>query len=132
MEPFHRYISNESTLPARDREVLILRIASLSRSVPVWNAHVAAARAAGLTATDISRAGGVPDARGFGDFDGALLRAADELHRQSFLSDASWAALAGRYDRRQMMDARSFCASGTCVGAPMNGRRTHAPAAPQD
>jgi len=103
--PFHRYISNESTLPARDREVLILRIAALSRSATVWNAHVPLALAAGLTNTDVLRAGGVPDARGFGDFDGALLRAADELHAQSFVSDASWTGLAARYDRHQLMDA---------------------------
>ena len=102
--PFHRYISNESTLPARDREVLILRIAALSRSATVWNAHVPLALAAGLTRTDVMRAGGVPDARGVGDFDGALLRAADELHAQSFVTDASWSALAARYGRHQLMD----------------------------
>ena len=35
VEPFHRYISSESSLPARDREILILRIAALSRSAAV-------------------------------------------------------------------------------------------------
>jgi alkylhydroperoxidase family enzyme len=104
VEPFHRYISSESTLPARDRELLILRIASLSRSRSVWVEHLALARAAGITDTDIQRAGGEPDARGNSGFDGALLRAADELHAQSFVSDATWNALAQRYDRRQMMD----------------------------
>jgi 4-carboxymuconolactone decarboxylase len=101
---FHRYISSESTLPARDRELLILRIASLSRSQAVWSAHVALARAAGVTSTDIRRAGGEPDARGAIGFEAALLRAADELHAQSFISDATWTVLAERYDRRQMMD----------------------------
>src|SRR5688572_17909380 len=105
VEPFHRYISSESSLPARDREVLILRIAALSGSKPVWNAHVAIARDAGLTTTDILRAGGVPDARGSSGFDGALLRAADELHAQSFVSDGTWRALAARYTRQQLMDA---------------------------
>jgi len=61
VEPFHRYISSESSLPARDREILILRIAALSRSAPIWNDHVPTARDAGLTATDIARAGGMPD-----------------------------------------------------------------------
>ena len=63
------------------------------------------ALAAGLTRTDVARAGGEPDARGRSGFDGALLRAADELHAQSFVSDATWAALAERYDRHQLMDA---------------------------
>ena len=105
VEPFHRYISNDSTLPARDREVLILRVAARSRSIPVWNEHVRLAQAAGMTSTDIARAGGEPDARGTSGFDGALMRAADELHAQSFVTDATWAALAARYDRRQLMDA---------------------------
>jgi alkylhydroperoxidase family enzyme len=105
VEPLHRYVSSESSLPARDREILILRIAALSRSAAVWNAHVPVALAAGLTRTDVARAGGEPDARGRSGFDGALLRAADELHAQSFVSDATWAALAERYDRHQLMDA---------------------------
>src|SRR5688500_17317338 len=97
--PFHRYISGESSLPARDREVLILALAALSRSATLWNAHVPLAHAPGLTRTDVLRAGSVPDARGWSDFDGALLRAAGELHAQSFVSDASWKALAARYNR---------------------------------
>jgi alkylhydroperoxidase family enzyme len=105
VEPFHRYVSSGSTLPARDREILILRIAALSRSLPVWNEHVPLARAAGMTSTDIARAGGEPDARGLSGFDGALMRAADELHAQSFVSDATWNALAARYNRHQLMDA---------------------------
>jgi alkylhydroperoxidase family enzyme len=105
VEPFHRYISSESSLPPRDREVLILRIAALSRSAPVWNQHVPIAFGAGLTRTDVARVGGEPDARGLSGFDGALMRAADELHAQSFISDATWSALAARYDRRQLIDA---------------------------
>jgi alkylhydroperoxidase family enzyme len=104
VEPFHRYISNESTLPARARELLILRIASLSRSPHVWRVHVPLATAAGLSDDEIRRVGGGPDARGWSAFDSALLRAATELHTQSFVSDATWGALASRYDRHQLMD----------------------------
>ena len=34
-----------------------------------------------------------------------LLRAADELHADALVSDATWNALAERYDRRQLMEA---------------------------
>ena len=37
--PFERYISTESTLPPRDRELLILRTAALCRSDYVWAHH---------------------------------------------------------------------------------------------
>ena len=35
----------------------------------------------------------------------ALLRAADELHGDAFISDATWDALAERYSVQQLMDA---------------------------
>jgi 4-carboxymuconolactone decarboxylase len=138
VEPFHRYISSDSSLPARDRETLILRTAALSGSTPVWNAHVSAARAAGLTSTDLLRAGGVPDARGGSDFDGALLRAADELHAQSFVSNATWGALAARYSRQQLMDAvftvahySMWAMTMNTIGAPAGESNVPMPAAPR-
>jgi len=103
--PFHRYISSESSLPAFDRELMILRIAVLSRSAAVWNAHVPIALAAGLDRKQIVRVGAGPAAPDWGPFEAALLRAADELHAQSFVNDATWAALGARYDRHQLMDA---------------------------
>jgi 4-carboxymuconolactone decarboxylase len=33
-----------------------------------------------------------------------LLRAADELYHDAFISDATWNALAKRYDQQQLMD----------------------------
>ena len=33
-----------------------------------------------------------------------LLTAADELHDQSRISDATWAALAARYDEKQLIE----------------------------
>ena len=37
-------------------------------------------------------------------FDAALLRAADELHADAFISDATWEELSERYDEKQMLD----------------------------
>jgi NAD(P)-dependent dehydrogenase (short-subunit alcohol dehydrogenase family) len=57
-----------------------------------------------LTDRDFERIREGPDAPGWDPFEAALLRAADELHRDSFLSDATWSLLASRYDTRQLMD----------------------------
>ena len=105
VEPFHRYISSESSLPARDRELLILRLAALSRSAHVWHEHVPVALEAGLRREEIARLGSGPEAKGWSAFDAALVRAAGELHAQSILSDATWNALGARYTRHQLMDA---------------------------
>src|SRR5687768_2155825 len=53
--PFEQYISNESTLPARHRELLILRTAWLSRSQYIWAQHAGIARNAGVTDVELRR-----------------------------------------------------------------------------
>ena len=51
-----------------------------------------------------------PDA-GWDPFDAALLRAADELHVDSFIADATWKTLSARYDVPQLIDAIDTCPS---------------------
>ena len=91
-------------LPARDRELLILRTGWRCGSEYEWAQHVVVGRAAGLTDDEIARVAVGPDAAGWDPFDALLLRAADELHDDSCLTDATWAALAERYDERQMVE----------------------------
>lgn len=91
-------------LPARDRELLILRTGWLCGSEYEWAQHVVVGRASGVTDEEIDRVTAGPDADGWDPFDAALLRAADELHGDSCLTDATWAALAERYDDKQMVE----------------------------
>jgi alkylhydroperoxidase family enzyme len=103
-----RYVSNESTLPPRHRLLLGLRTAWLTRSDYLWAHRAAAARRAGFTADDLRRVAEAPDAR-WDAFEGTLIRAADELHVDAFLSDESWRVLTEgrvgqRYDINQMID----------------------------
>ena len=58
----------------------------------------------GLTHDEIRRIQDGPDASGWDDWDATLLRAADELHDDSCLSDATWRALTTRYDERQLIE----------------------------
>jgi 4-carboxymuconolactone decarboxylase len=101
---FSNYILRDSTLPPRDRELLILRIGWLCRSEYEFGQHTLLGEKAGLTREEIRRITEGPGAPGWTPFETALLRAADELHREAFLSDATWAALAERYDEKQLMD----------------------------
>ena len=103
--PFSSYIEgNSSSLAARERELLILRTAWLCRDNYVWTPHANSGRRAGLTAEDIDRIPAGPDAKGWSAFDAALLRAADELHSNQVVSDATWKALAERYSDKQLLD----------------------------
>ena len=47
---------------------------------------------------------GVVNADGWGAADATLLRAADELHAGSKISDATWSALAETYDERGLLE----------------------------
>jgi alkylhydroperoxidase family enzyme len=105
MMPFIAYISGESGLPARDRELLILRTGWLARSPYVWARHAAAAKAAGLSDAEIHRVAEGPDAKGWTPFEATLLHAADELYRNGFVNTPIWTALAAAYDVPRLIDA---------------------------
>jgi len=90
-------------LPARDREVLILRTAWRTDADYEWGQHAPLGRHAGLSDIEVRRiAGG--DAAEWDGFDGTLIAAADELHQESRISDRTWAALAERYDDAQLIE----------------------------
>ncbi len=104
MLPYTEFLLTKSTLPARDRELLWLRTAWLARSDYLWANRAPAARRAGLSDAELTRIALGPDAPGWQPFDAALLRAADELHVDAFVSDATWIVLAKRYDANQLTD----------------------------
>ena len=103
--PFNIYVSGESSLSPRHREILILRTAWLCGNQYVWSSHVALANRLGLTAGEIRQVAQGPDTPGWEPFEATLLRMADELYRNSAVSDATWKALAARYDMYHLMDA---------------------------
>jgi 4-carboxymuconolactone decarboxylase len=90
-------------LPARDREILILRTGWNCQAEYEWGQHAAIGRGVGLTDDEIARLAEGPDA-GWDDFDAALVRAADELHDDAVISDATWKALAARYNEKQLIE----------------------------
>ncbi len=88
----------DGVLPRREHELLALRAAWNCRSPFEWGHHVAYARAAGLTDDEIDRVVQGPDAPEWEPVDAALVRAADELHRDATVADDTWAVLAARFE----------------------------------
>jgi alkylhydroperoxidase family enzyme len=93
-----------STLPAREREILILRIGWLNRSEYEFGQHVLFARRVGMTDAEIERVKEGAGASGWTPLEAALCRAADDLYENGRLSDDTWRALAERYDEKQLLD----------------------------
>jgi alkylhydroperoxidase family enzyme len=90
-------------LPAREREIVILRTGANCRSDYEWGQHVRIGKDAGLTHDEITRIFDGPDA-GWSDEDRALIVAADELHHDSRISDETWAQLRARYSDKQLIE----------------------------
>ena len=91
-------------ISARERELLILRTGWNCRSEYEWGQHVRLGQSAGLTDPEIARVTKGPDDPGWDAFNATLLRAADELHTDFRISDATWAKLTERYDERQLIE----------------------------
>ena len=101
---FGGHIASRSSLPPRDREILMLRIGWLCQAEYEWSEHVRIGRAVGLSDEDIQRIIDGPDASGWEPFEAALMRAADELRGDAFISDSTWKILSERYDGKQLLD----------------------------
>jgi 4-carboxymuconolactone decarboxylase len=91
-------------LPARSRELMILRTGWNCRAEYEWGQHVPIARRAGLTDAEIAAIAEPLIGASWSALDAALLRAADELHGDARISDATWTTLAAAYDERQLIE----------------------------
>ena len=96
-------LSRRNSLPEREREIVILRVGYLCKSGYEFTQHTRIGLAAGLTEADISNIKKGAGA-GWSAADAALIRAADELVGDHFVSDATWAALKAHFDEKQRMD----------------------------
>jgi 4-carboxymuconolactone decarboxylase len=101
---FGSYLQRESLLPPETRELLIMRTGYLLNAAYEWAHHVEAAKAAGLADADIARIAKGPAATGWDARQRAVLSAADELRREAFITDATWAELSKHYDMKQMVE----------------------------
>ena len=103
---FNIHLLYSSTLPARLRELTILRVAHRRNCAYEWTHHVELARREGISDEEIPavRRAGEDSAGDFDEFERALLAGVDELDEKSELSDHTWSALGERLDDRQRMD----------------------------
>jgi alkylhydroperoxidase family enzyme len=91
-------------LPSRERELLILRTAWNCRAEYEWGQHVRIGLASGLTEDEVARVPDGPGGAGWSAEDAVLLAAADELHGDARIGDATWQALAARFSEAQLIE----------------------------
>ena len=101
---FNGYILFASTLTPRQRELLVLRVATLRGSAYEWEQHRVLAADIGLDATEVERIAVGPDAPGWSPLDRAMLQAVDDLIGAGEIADPTWQLLASEFDDQQLMD----------------------------
>lgn len=95
-------LSRRNALPPREREIVILRTGWLCRSGYEFAQHRRIGLDCGLTAEEVERIKAGPDAPGWTPIEAAMIRAADELVADHFVSDSTWVALAELGDKGRM------------------------------
>ncbi|MBO0677999.1 carboxymuconolactone decarboxylase family protein [Mycolicibacterium sp. S2-37] len=98
---FNFHLLYGSRLPARLRELAVLRVAHRSRCEYEWQHHVTMGRDVGLTDELID---GVARGEAADELDQAVLTAVDELQDGANVSDQTWSVLSAHLDEQQRMD----------------------------
>ncbi len=102
--PFGGKLLFGGKLPARLRELVILRAAWLCGSDYEWGQHCALGREAGLTDDEIARVIQGADDPAWATEDALVLRVADQAVTQRRVDEATWAEVEKLFDVRQQME----------------------------
>ena len=102
--PFSATLTLRGRLPRRDAEIAALRASWNCRSEFEWGHHRLYAQAAGLDDAEIEAIAGDIESDRWSPHEAVLLRAADELHHEHDLSEATWNALSSHYDEAQCIE----------------------------
>lgn len=121
--PFGGYLLVGGTVPATERELVILRTAVRCESSYEWGQHARISERMGIDRETIDRIVEGPSADGWTEHESALLRAVDELHDDSRISDATWDALGEGYDQNQMIELTMLIGQYHMVAFALNSMR---------
>jgi 4-carboxymuconolactone decarboxylase len=112
-------LSRRNDLPEREREIVILRVGYLCRSGYEFTQHTRIGLESGLTPEEIERIKRGADA-GWSPADAVLIRAADELHADQFITEPTWTELGRHFSETQCMDVVFTTGQSTQVSMILN------------
>ncbi len=104
-QPRQRFVVGVSKLPPKQRELLTLRAGWNCQSEYEWAKHVGSVGRARDHGLDPVRIAEGASASVWDPFERTLLHAADELYRDTAISDGTWSQLAERLDTPLLMAA---------------------------
>lgn len=120
---FGTYVLGRSSLPTRVRELTTLRTAWLCHSLYEWDHHARRARQAGMTEEEIDGTRAGSEAPVWKGLDRDVLRAVEQLHRDTALEDEVWEGLCRHLDERQRLDLLFTVGCYVTLAMALNGLR---------
>lgn len=101
---FNGQVLYGTSLTARQRHLIVLRVAAKRQCAFLWMQHLFPGHDAGLTDEEMGRVAFGPDAPFFTPLESALIAAVDELIDDGEIGDATWVTLAGELSEQQLLD----------------------------
>jgi 4-carboxymuconolactone decarboxylase len=118
---FNRVLLFTPSLPPRLRELMVLRVASRTRSIYEWVQHVRLAQGCGVTEAEIDAIGRGADSEAtWTPLEADLLAGTDELIDRFRIDDRTWARLAEHLDERQLVEVVFVVGTYTCLAMAFN------------
>ncbi len=111
-------------IPARERELAILRCGWLCRAPYEWSQHVGIAGRLKIPAEDIERTTQGSSAPGWSEHEAAILRGVEELIGDQALSDETWETLAKTWDEVQLIEFPMMVGQYVATAFVQNSLRT--------
>lgn len=99
-----RHLLHDNVIPARDRELLILRVGWRRKSEYEWAQHVIIAQTLGMPDEEIRRVAEAADCPQWSEKDQLLMSSVDELLANATVSDATWAGLEKFFNKQELME----------------------------
>jgi 4-carboxymuconolactone decarboxylase len=121
--PYAVHVLQGNAVPAREREIAILRVAWNARSDYEWGLHARLARSIGMSERDLEAIANGPEDTHFGDVERALLACVDELQRDWAIADETYKTLASALSPKQIVDLLFVIGQFMLVAILLNGLR---------
>jgi len=113
----------QGTIPARERELAVLRVGWLCRAPYEWGQHVEIAKRYGVTADEIERATLGSIAPGWSEHEAAVIRGVEELIGDQMISDQTWRVLALSWNEQQLIEFPSMVGQYVATAYSQNSLR---------
>lgn len=98
------FFLNAGLLPAREREIVILRVGWNCRAVYEFGQHTVIGMREGLTIAEVTALCRPANTHAWSESDAALIALADDLCTDDCVSDATWKRLQARWDEPELIE----------------------------